>query len=342
MTLKSLRATRQAKRKRIRRTVNKGVALRLHRQALGALDLVSITSWRDHRRRNRSTMPTRPSCQLLVTGADNQSATFSQEVRGVFTGSRTRATLGANLFKEQASYGLSTTPPTTPPTFDHLFNTSDLTAWALFTQLELDVAEQLTVDRRPALRQRVTRLHDRLPDERQHPARFLTGRLTDEVLIPSLDSDVPDGNPMSCSTRRPVGATSRRASTSPRVRWRHRSTASAPKHCGPTKSARKPSCWIGGSLSTSRRSTTTYTDIQIRSTIGLGLTRVDNAAAAALHGAEASMSAKSAGRLLDQRPVPPYLQARYREFCQPISGARTARPGSTLRRRVGRPSPATA
>jgi iron complex outermembrane receptor protein len=62
-----------------------------------------------------------------------------------------------------------------------------------------------------------------------------------------------------------------------------------------------------------------YTDIQIRSTIGLGLTRVDNAASAALHGAEASLSAKLPGGFSISGQAT-WLHARYREFCQPISG----------------------
>jgi iron complex outermembrane receptor protein len=53
--------------------------------------------------------------------------------------------------------------------------------------------------------------------------------------------------------------------------------------------------------------------------VGLGLTRVDNAASASMHGVEVSLSARLPGGFTIGGQVT-YLDSRYREFCQPISG----------------------
>jgi iron complex outermembrane receptor protein len=167
-----------------RRTKNDGVALILTHHPLDRLELVSITSWRDF----DSTVvydADASAAPSLLTGATNHSAAFSQEVRGVFSGRRGRVTAGASLFTERARYGLSTGAPTAPPSFSHLVDRSDLTAWAVFSQFEVDLADRLTLV--AGLRyDRESR--DFTIDYRRAPlpGRLLSGKVRDSVLIPSL------------------------------------------------------------------------------------------------------------------------------------------------------------
>ncbi|HEY0685822.1 MAG TPA: TonB-dependent receptor [Steroidobacter sp.] len=301
----------------MRRTVNKGVALRLRRRVLDSLELVSISSWRDI---GTATVYDADASEqpFFVTGADNESAIYSQEIRGVFTGSRVRATAGANWFKEQASYGLSTSPPSTRPSFDHLLDTSDLTAWAAFAQLEADLAEQLTVV--GGLRYDNER-RDFTIDYRAAPTpgRLLSGRVEDDVVIPSLTVMYrmqPDVMFYAKASRgyQPPGfnfAPGALATTS---------NTFAAETLWAYEAGAKIGLFYQRVTFDAAAFHYDYSDIQIRSTIGLGLARVDNAAAAALQGAEVSMSAKLPGGFSISSQAT-YLHARYRQFCQPISAA---------------------
>lgn len=61
-----------------------------------------------------------------------------------------------------------------------------------------------------------------------------------------------------------------------------------------------------------------YDDIQIRSTVGVGLTSVDNAASARVQGGEAALTFNLPGGFSLSGQAT-YLDAKYRDFCQPIS-----------------------
>jgi len=299
----------------VRRTRNDGVALTLAHRPLEMLELVSITSWRDL----DSTVvydADASAASALLTGATNHSATFSQKVRGVFTGRRIRATAGASLFTERARYGLSTGAPTTPPGFHHLVDRSELTAWAVFGQVEVDLADRLTL---------VTGLrHDR--ENRDFtidyrgapvPGRLLSGKVTDSVLIPSL------GLSYRASADLLLYAKASRGYQPPGFNF-------APGAATTVANTFRPeTLWAyeaGGKAQLMDRRVAIdaaaflydYSDIQIRSTIGLGLTRVDNAASARLAGVEASIAARLP-RGFSIRARGAYLHARYRTFCQAIS-----------------------
>jgi iron complex outermembrane receptor protein len=228
-----------------------------------------------------------------------------------------RATLGANLFTEQASYGLSTSPPTRPPSFDHLFNTSDLTAGALFAQVEFDVAEKLTF----VSGLRYDNEHrDFTVDYRRAPALgpFLAGRLSDEVFIPSLTVTYrmePDVLFYAKASRgyQPPGFNFAPGPQATSINRFGAETLWAYETGVKTQLFDRRAAFNVAAFYYD------YTGIQIRSTIGLGLTRVDNAASAAHQGVEASLSAKLPGGFSIGAQAT-YLHARYREFCQPISG----------------------
>lgn len=299
----------------LRETVNRGVALTLSYQLHDALELVSVTSWREF---GSATIYDADASELpaLITGADNRSDTFSQEIRSVFSGRRVRATAGANLFTERASYGLSTSPPTTTPSFKHLFDTSDLIAWALFSQMEFDLVEQLTAV--AGLRYNIE-LRDFTIDYRNAavPGSLHVGRISDEVLIPSL-SVVYRMDPEVL-----FYAKASRGYQAPGFNFAPGATATA------VNTFDAETLWayeIGAKTQLFDRRITfnaaafyyDYTNIQIRSTVGLGLSRVDNAAAAVLQGVEASLSANlPRGFSIGSQAT--YLHARYRQFCQAVS-----------------------
>ncbi|MDG2530925.1 TonB-dependent receptor [Caulobacter endophyticus] len=299
----------------LRRTGNDGLSLTLTHRPLETLELVSVTSWRDL----DSTVTydaDASAAPSLLTAATNHSATFSQEVRGVFTGRRLRATAGASLFTEQARYGLSTGAPTTPPSFTHLQDHSELTAWAVFGQFEVDLAERLTLV--TGLRYDRER-RDFTIDYRQAPApgRLLAGKVEDSVLIPSLGLSYrarPDLLVYAKAGRgyqppgfnfAPGAATTVANTFRPETLWAYEAGVKA--QLADHRLALEAAAFLYD-----------YGDIQIRSTIGLGLTRVDNAASARLAGLEASIVARLPHGF-SIRAQGAYLSARYRAFCQAIS-----------------------
>ncbi|KSB89111.1 hypothetical protein AS593_04240 [Caulobacter vibrioides] len=298
-----------------RRTANDGLALTLTHRLLEALELVSITGWRDL----DSTVAydaDASAAPSLLTGATNHSATFSQEVRGVFTGRRVRITAGASVFTERARYGLSTGAPAAPPSFTHLVDRSELTAWAAFGQFEADLSDRLTLVtglRHDHERRDFTIDYRRAPV----PGRLLSGRVWDSVLIPSIGLTYRAGADLL------VYAKASRGYQPPGFNFAPGASATA------ANIFRRETLWayeagVKAGLADRRVAFDAaafvydYSDIQIRSTIGLGLTRVDNAASARLAGVEASLAARlSHGFSLRARGA--YLHARYRTFCQAIS-----------------------
>ncbi len=299
-----------------RRTINKGVALTLNYEASDSLDLVSITAFR---KIGVVALYDADGSQLpaLVAGTDNRSRTFSQEIRGVFTGERVRATVGANIFTEDASFGLSVVPPTGTQDYASPFDTSDLTAWAIFSQMEFDLTDRLTLV--GGLRYNNEK-RDFTVDYRgaPTPGPLLTGRVSDEKLIPSVGVNFkvnPDFllyGKVSQGYQAPgfnfaPGATATAANTfDAETLWAYEVGAKT-QFFDRRATLNVAGFWYD------------YKDIQIRSTVGVGLTRVDNAAAATLKGIEASLNLTLAeGLTLGAQAT--YLHARYGRFCQPISG----------------------
>ncbi len=298
-----------------RRTSNEGVALRMRLQASESLELVSVTGWRDF---GSTTVYDADASALpsLITGVDNNSETFSQEVLGFFDGDRLRATFGANVFTDRARYGLSTSPPGTPLSFRDLFDTSDLTAWALFTQAEFDLAEKLTL----AGGLRYDHEHrDFTIDYRGAPVpgRYLSGEIKDDAWIPSLTLMYRPASEVQFYAKASRGYQPPGFNFAPGAQSTSINTFGA------------ETLWayeVGAKTGFADKRVTLnvtafhydYSDIQIRSTVGLGLTRVDNAASASMHGVEVSLSARLPGGFTIGGQVT-YLDSRYREFCQPIS-----------------------
>lgn len=299
----------------LRRTTSKGLALTLTHRPRATLELVSITSWRDF----DSTLAydaDATAAAFLLTGATNHSASFSQELRGVFKGQRLRATGGASLFTERARYGLSTSAPVSAPRFDHLVDRSDLAAFALFGQFEVDLADRLTLVsglRYDRERRDFTIDYRRSPT----PGRLLSGKIRASAIIPSLTLAYR-ASP-SLLTYMKVG----RGYQPPGFNFAPGAAATV------ANTFRSETLWAyeaGAKAEFADRRVTLnaaaflydYSDIQIRSTVGLGLSRVDNAASARLGGVEASIVAKlPVGFAVHAQGV--FLHARYRAFCQPFS-----------------------
>lgn len=299
-----------------RRTINKGVSLTLNYEASNTLDLVSITAFRDI---DVLAIYDADGSQLpaLVAGTQNDSQTFSQEIRAVYTGDRFRATVGANVFTEDASFGLSVVPPTGIQNFATPFDTSDLTAWAIFSQLEFDLTDQLTLV--GGLRYNNEK-RDFTVDYRGAPVPgpLFTGTVSDEKLIPSIgvnfkpSSDVLIYGKISQGYQAPgfnfaPGPTASEANTfGAETLWAYEVGAKT-QFFDRRATLNVAGFWYD------------YSDIQVRSTIGVGLTRVDNAASATLKGIEASFDLTPLdGLSLGVQAT--YLHARYGDFCQPISG----------------------
>ncbi len=86
---------------------------------------------------------------FAIALSQNETESFSQEFRGVFTGERLRAAVGANLYHEDGSFASSINilplANLASTSFHEPYSTSTLDAYAAFAQIEYDATDRLTL-----------------------------------------------------------------------------------------------------------------------------------------------------------------------------------------------------
>jgi iron complex outermembrane receptor protein len=293
---------------------NRGVAFTLTYRPVPELDLVSVTSWRDFSSKNLYDADA-SAAPAFLTGATNGSETISQELRGVFVGHKVRATLGATLYVERSRYGLSTVAPGVTPPFNYLVATSDLTALAIFSQVEIDLLPRLTLV--GGLRYDRER-RDFAVDYRSAavPGPRFTGDVGDNVVIPSLHLSHRVGRDALFYAKASRGYLAPGFNFAPGATASRANTFLAEKLWAYEVGAKvSPAPGLHVEAAAFHYD---YSNIQIRSTVGLGLTNIENAASASIDGVEGSIRVDLPGGFsVGARGT--YLDARYDQFCQPIS-----------------------
>lgn len=299
-----------------RETDNYGVSLTVNGKISDNFELTSVSAYR---KINVNTQydADQSAAPALVASIANSSETVTQELRGSLDLDAFRLTAGANYFHEKASFGIGVFNPAATPFTNDPFDKTDMTAWALFAQAEYDLTEQLTLVgglRYNSERRDYSIDYSKAPV----PGPLFTGTIKDSKVIPSIgvnfkaSSDVLLYAKVSNGYLAPgfnflPGKTSQAANTfNAESLWAYEVGAKT-QFLDRRATLNIAGFWYD------------YKDIQIRSTVGVGLTRVDNAAQARLRGLEGSLDFRVGGGFSIGAQAT-YLDATYTKFCQPISG----------------------
>ena len=166
------------------RTEIGGAALVVNLEAGDDWVITSLSSWRTVSRQDGYDIDGSDLLSLYVDSA-HSSETLNQEVRAVYTGDRLRATIGGNYFNDDADFGFIVNPPdrANPRARLSPYDTSDLQAYALFTQVEFDLTDWLEIV--GGLRYNYeTRDFTVDYSNGPVPGNFVSGNVSDSVLLP--------------------------------------------------------------------------------------------------------------------------------------------------------------
>jgi iron complex outermembrane recepter protein len=298
-------------------TDSKGAALTLSYSINDSLDLISITAYREVEAFDGYDLDG-SAAPAIFSRSLNTSDTFNQELRAVFSADRLNVTGGINYFTEDATYGLG--PLAAPSPFYSLtapFDSSDLTAYAAFSQVEYEVISGVTLV--AGLRFN-NEERDFVVDYSRAavPGPRTTGQVEDDVLIPSGGVNWKISPDILLYVKASSGY------QAPGFNAQPGATAGLPN----TFDAETLTAYEAGIKSQllDRRLTVNaatfwydYTDLQVRNTVGLGLTSISNAASATVKGVELGVSTLLADSLTLSAQAT-YVDAKYDEFCETISG----------------------
>lgn len=300
-------------------STSQGVALTLNLRAADHLKFTSITSYRDTFTDTGYDVDSSASAVLRAIGV-NSSKSFNQEIRGVYDSDALTFTFGANYFHEKATFGVGTGAPSAAIRPLGPFSASNLNAFAVFGQLEYHLTPQLslvgglrynhekrdfTVDyTQPVLVGGATGL-------------LVPGSVSGNVVIPSFGLNYQATPDVLLYAKASQGYQAPGFNFSPGIAVTVPNTFAAEK------------LWayeIGAKTQFLDRHVTLnfaafrydYNNLQVRSVIGVGLTRIDNAAGARNQGAEASLEVRLSGGLSFGGQVT-YLDSKFLNFCQAIS-----------------------
>lgn len=293
----------------------KGASFTMNFEAGTGVTLTSISSYRRITAFEAFDLDA-TAAPALLTAANNFSRSYSQELRANVVLGPLTATLGANYYDEQATWGGYAGPPVSTYATNNPFDTTHLRAAALFGQLELALSDKLTVV--GGLRFN----HEDRDFTNDYRGAFptsllISGNVDDKVLIPSIGVNFKAAPDILIYAKVSQGYQAPGFNVSP--------GAFAPAD---TFDAEKLWAYETGIKSQflDRRVTLNlsgfyydYTNIQVRSVPAIGITTIDNAASATVKGVEASLEIRPFdGLTLSGQAT--YLDASYGSFCQPISG----------------------
>jgi iron complex outermembrane recepter protein len=296
----------------------RGVALTLNYALSDAVDLTSISSYRmidnfDAYDLDGTVAP------LFFTIATNDSDTFNQELRAVLTWDRLHVTAGANYFNEKATYRLK--PLGGPSAVYSLISprdTSDLKAYAAFTQVEYDVLPALTLVgglRFNREERDFTTDYSQLPPPGNQK---VNGRIEDDVTIPSagVNWKVTEDALLYAKYSQGYQAPGFNAQPDPLVTTANTFGAESldayevgikSEFLGRRVVLNAAGFWYE------------YSDLQVRYTPRVGVTAVNNAASATIKGLEVSLVA----RVIDALTLTvqtTYSDGTYGSFCETVAG----------------------
>ncbi len=292
-------------------TKSYGTSLTLNYKASEHLDLISITADRKITASDIYDLDGSAVPPALLARSYNTSKTFSQELRGVFSSDRLNVTAGVNYFNEDAAYRLG--DPAAPAPAD----TSELNAYAAFTQIEYEIVPKITLV--GGLRYNKEDRDFVVDYSRSVPAGARTsGNIEDSTFIPSAGAN------WKLSSDFLLYAKFGRSYQAPGFNGQPGAASGLPN----TFDAEYLNAYEAGIKSQllDRRLTFNaaafwydYKDLQVRTVTAPGQTNINNAASATIKGAEVSLTA-AVTRNLTLSGQGAYIDTAYGDFCEPISG----------------------
>ncbi|WP_084691013.1 TonB-dependent receptor [Sphingomonas sp. SRS2] len=248
----------------------------------------------------------------------NKNETFSEEIRGVYAGDRFRFTVGANYFNEKAQVELAINPPAfTKAQLDRNpqpRTTSDLNALAGFGQFEFDLLPKVTIV--GGLRFNYEKRDFTIDYSSNGTAKPLVGEVSDTAWLPSAGVNFKLSRDILLYAKVNKG-------------YQSPGYAYLPGAGNPVNTFNPETLWAYEAGIKSQfldRMITLnlaafyydYKDIQLRRTVALGITTVENAGAATVKGGEAELIFRPmAGLTLNAQAT--YSNAHYTRFCETIT-----------------------
>jgi iron complex outermembrane recepter protein len=280
--------------------------------------LTSVTSWRDYEYFTVYDIDA-SIASLVEPVALNNIDSWSQEVRGLYTGERLRATVGANYYEESGEYRQANRPPgytvaglkaASAP-----YSKTDFHTVAAFAQVEFDLTNSLTAVGGLRFNDET---RDFLVDNSAVPplGTIVSGTVSDSVWLPMLGLNLKASDDVLLYAKFSEG-----------YQAPGYSAGSGPGRPANTFGPESLKAYEVGVKSQflDRRMTLNgaifyydYEDLQVRSLTGPGLAQVTNAGAASVKGAEVEFVVKPLEDLTLDAHVT-YSKAIYESYCDGIS-----------------------
>lgn len=294
-----------------------GLAFTANLEVTPELVLTTISSWRTFDFRTIYDLDG-TAATIAHTHATNNSKTFNQEIRGVYTGGALRATVGVNYYRDSADYRLRSNPADfslqTLRNDSRPHDTSKLNAYAAFGHFEFDFSETLTAI--GGLRYNYEKRDFTIDYSKQGPFPPVIGEIKDSAWLPQIGLNYEPTQDIL------VYAKASKGYQAPGFNF-------LPGAGNQINVFGAESLWAyeGGIRSQFLNRAVTfnaaafyydYTDVQVRSVISQLITRVLNAASAKVEGVEAELTVKPLRGLTLNGHVT-YSRAVYTEFCDGIA-----------------------
>ena len=295
-----------------------GAALTMNIDVSPSFAVTSITSWRKFNYRTVFDVDGSEAAFLTVS-ASNENETFNQELRGIYTSDRLRATFGVNYYRESGTFMQTIGPQHV--TFPQLRgrpaprDETSLDAYAGYAQLEFDLTDTLTA----VAGIRVN--HESRDFSIDYSAVATTtpvvrGKISDTVVLPSFGLNFAPTTDALLYAKYSVGYLAPGFNSTP--------GANSPAN---TFGAEKLNAYeIGAKTQFFDRAVTLngalfyydYSDLQVRTLISSTAFQVLNAASAKVKGGEVELTLRPVKGLTLNGHVT-YSKATYLDFCEPVS-----------------------
>jgi iron complex outermembrane receptor protein len=297
-----------------------GVSLVMNMEAADDFVVTSVSSYRsfDFLTVYDIDATTATSIQPIFT---NKIDTFSQEVRGVYTGERLRFTIGANYYQEDADVRLRVNPVAYTEAAliadPRPFAQNQLTALAGFGQFEYDLLDTLTLVAGARINYE-TRDFSIDYSTAGTPGQFppIIGNVKDTAILPAAGINFKPTNDLLFYAKASQG-------------YQSPGFAYQPGAGGPLNTFGAETLWayeVGAKMQFFDRRVTLnaagfyydYTDIQLRRLISSLVSRIENVGAAEVKGVEAELIIVPVdGLTLSAQAT--YSQGQYTNFCEGIT-----------------------